>query len=298
MRLLNRALRGLVRNAGLQALTAATVALIFLVVAALALIHQNLDQVIVNWKRQFRMIVVVEHGVPTDDLTTLQKELAALPGVECLEYIDSDAAMQSLADRLKASRTESGSNQERILDLLTRNPLPPSFRLQISPESQEPATLRLLARQAGALSGVAEVRYGDAWVSRFHSFFLLFKLVALMTCSLLFVATAFIISTQFNLALWIRRDEIDLMKLLGADEAFIKAPYLIEGALIGAAGAAVAVIILSGLYGLFLSQAGTEIESLLSEVHFLSARVAFGLIGLAVVLGTVGSLVSIRRLSP
>jgi cell division transport system permease protein len=295
MRLLRRALRGLARNAATHALTLVTVALTFLVVAALGLIYFNLERLIADWQSRFRMVVVLKPAVPAGRIPHLRRELEALPGVVGAEYIDRAAARDALAARL--GEREGKSSQIRALGLLERNPLPASFRLRVVPEGQEPVALKSLAGRAAELPGVAEVRYGDVWAGRFHTFFRLFKVVATATSILLFLAATFIISSQIRLALALRRGEIELLRLLGASGGFIRAPYVIEGAILGTAGAAAAIALLAGLYGILVTQAGTDIEGLLSASRFLPPQAALALVGFGAAVGILGSLVSLRRLS-
>jgi cell division transport system permease protein len=296
MPVLRRSLRGLVRNPGLHALTLATVTLIFLVVATLGLIYANLDEIITNWQAQFRMSVALSTTPSTARVGALRAELLRLPGVAGAEFVDSEAALDALAGHLGQS-AEANPSQAKLVELLGANPLPATFRLRVSPEAQEPTALKTLAGRAGSLPGVAAVRYGDAWAGRFYSFFRLFKLVAAATCGLLFLTAAFIISAQMRLALSLRRDEIALLRLLGAGGVFIKTPYVIEGALLGSGGAAVASLVSFALYRLFAAQAGTDLESLLSATHFLPPAVIGGLVGFGAVLGILGSLISLRGLS-
>jgi cell division transport system permease protein len=295
MRLLRRALRGLVGHARLHLLTLATVALTFLVVATLALIHFNLNRGIAAWQSQFRMVVVLRPALHSERVFYLQRELESLPGVAGAEFVDSAAALEALEERL--SRAGEGPGRGRVLELLTDNPLPSSFRLRVRQESLSPSALKALAGRAEALEGVAEVRYGDAWVSRFYSFFRLFNLVAAATSGLLFVTAAFIISSQIRLVLALRRNELDVLRLLGASGVYIGGPYLLEGVLVGAGGAALALALLLALSRLFVARAGTEVESLLTGVCFLPPSAILALIGFGAAVGLLGSLVSVRRLS-
>jgi cell division transport system permease protein len=289
MRLLRRSLRGLTRHARLWALTLASVALTFLVVATLALIHDNLQRAVTGWQERFRLSAALEPGLSDDRLAELGGQLRALPGVSGVDYVDSAAALEELERRL--------GPQEQLLSLLPGNPLPGTFRLRVRAEALEPARLRAMAERVRALPGVAEVRWGETWAARFFGFFRLFGLVAAACAVLLFAAAAFIISSQIRLALALRREELAILDLLGASSAFIRGPYVIEGALVGTGGAALAAAVCFGLYRLFLSQAGTGLESLLAQTRFLPAESVAALIGFGAVVGMAGSLVSVRRLT-
>lgn len=292
MRVLRRTLRGLTTSPGPPLLSLLSVALIFLVVGALALIYLNLDRAFASWQAQFRMVVALRPALSRERLICLERELAALPGAAGAEYVDSTAALEALEARLGTA-----GRGTRALEILADNPLPATFRLAVKPAHLAPERLKALARRAEGLEGVAEVRWPQEWASRFWSFFRLFKLVALVTCGLLFVTTAFIISSQIRLSLALRRREIGLLRLLGATSVHVGAPYVLEGALVGLAGAALAVGGLFVLFRLLVARAGTELDSLLSGVSFLPLEAGAALIGFGAAVGVLGSLVSLRRLS-
>jgi len=297
MRLLRRTLRGLAGSRGLHLLTLSTVCLSFLVVGTLALIYLNLERAMASWQSQFRVVVVLRPGVGDEGAYELRGVLAGLPGVAGAEYVDSGAALDALSERLGHMDGRQGPGRARLLELLSDNPLPSTFRLRVRPDSLTPQALRALAGRAQRLPGVAEVRYGEAWVARFYSFFRLFKYVATISCGLLFVTATFIISAQIRLVLALRRDEIGLLRLLGAGDFYLGAPYVVEGALIGMGGAALAAAALLGLYRLLVVQAGTEIEPLLSASSFLPPTAILALVGFGAAVGVLGSLVSLRRLA-
>ncbi len=152
-------------------------------------------------------------------------------GVE-VAYVDRELALQRL-------RAELG-DLSGALDGLSQNPLPPS--LEVTPRvSLLPAEVRMLAMQLGQLPGVAEVDYGREWLDKLEALargLRVFGAGALLT---VLGAALMVVANTIRLAVYARRDEIEIMKLVGATDGYVRAPFLLEGALQGLIGAALAL---------------------------------------------------------
>jgi cell division transport system permease protein len=140
------------------------------------------------------------------------------------------------------------------------------------------------------------VRYGERWAARFHSFFRLFKLIAAGLSALLFLSSAFIISNQVRLAVALRRERIELLRMLGAGTTYLAAPYLLEGVLLGLAGSGAALAAVFGLYRLTLAQAPAEVAAVIAGTSFLPPEAMWVFLLAGASAGLLGSLVSLRRL--
>jgi cell division transport system permease protein len=152
-------------------------------------------------------------------------------GVE-VAYVDRGLALQRL-------RVELG-DLSGALDGLAQNPLPPS--LEVTPRvSLLPAEVRMLAMQLAQLPGVAEVDYGREWLDKLEALargLRVFGAGALLT---VLGAALLVVANTIRLAVYARRDEIEIMKLVGATDGYVRAPFLLEGALQGLIGAALAL---------------------------------------------------------
>jgi cell division transport system permease protein len=152
-------------------------------------------------------------------------------GVE-VAYVDRGLALQRL-------RAELG-DLSGALDGLAQNPLPPS--LEVTPRvSLLPAEVRMLAMQLSQLPGVAEVDYGREWLDKLEALargLRVFGAGALLT---VLGAALLVVANTIRLAVYARRDEIEIMKLVGATDGYVRAPFLLEGALQGLIGAALAL---------------------------------------------------------
>jgi cell division transport system permease protein len=173
-----------------------------------------------------------------------------------------------------------------VLGTLETNPLPASFQISLLPGRSDAAVIRNVASRVQMLPVVEEVQFGEDWVDKV---FVLRRVagIATLTLGLGFAAVAaLIIGAAIRMAVFARRDEIVIMRLVGATDGFIRRPFVIEGMLTGLIGAVLALAATWGVY---------RISSNVVELTWIPRGWLFGglLIGAAV--GLVASMVVVRR---
>ena len=183
-----------------------------------------------SWGAQASITLYLDPATSEGDARTMAQEIR---GRDLLvRYVDPPAAL----NRLRADLGELAG----ALEGLTHNPLPPS--LEVTPKQPLPGpALRVLAAELGQMNGVRDVEYGREWLDKLEALgrglraFGAGALLAVLGAALLVVANT------IRLAVYARRDEIEIMKLVGATDRYVRAPFLIEGALQGLLGAGVAI---------------------------------------------------------
>jgi cell division transport system permease protein len=239
-----------------------------------------------SWGAQASMTLYLDPAIPDGDARTMAQELRSR-GNLLVRYVDPPMALKRL-------RVDLGELAP-ALDGLSRNPLPPS--LEVTPREPLPGpALRVLAAELGQLHGVRDVEYGREWLDKLEALgrglraFAAGALLAVLGAALLVVANT------IRLAVYARRDEIEIMKLVGATDGYVRAPFLLEGALQGLLGAGVAVAaVLSAQHWLlpyatqaFAFAAGIGAPHLLLR-HAAAILAAGGLVGFA------GSWIAVAR---
>jgi cell division transport system permease protein len=229
-----------------------------------------------SWGAQASMTLYLDPAMPDADARALAQDLR-LRGDVLVRYVDPQMALK----RLKVELGELAT----ALDGLSKNPLPPS--LEVTPREPLPGpALRVLAAEMGQLHGVRDVEYGREWLDKLEALgrglraFAAGALLAVLGAALLVVANT------IRLAVYARRDEIEIMKLVGATDGYVRAPFLLEGALQGLLGAGVAVAaVLSAQHWLlpfateaFAFAAGVGAPHLLAR-HAAAILAAGGLVG-------------------
>jgi cell division transport system permease protein len=188
-------------------------------------------------------------------------------------------------------------SESHLLEGLGQNPLPASFVVTLSPPFRSPDAVKRWAERVGHLAGVAKVDYNQDWIDALSTVIRSIELVAIGIGLVLSAAAVTIIANTIRLTLFARRDEIAILRLIGATKTFIRIPYLLEGAVLGGLGSAVSLIMLKLLYELFRQQMRTtgRLSGLEHLIMFFPWSICLILVAVGVGLGCAGSFVSLRR---
>ena len=186
---------------------------------------------ITSWGAQASLTLYLAPGVSDAAALELSQHIRGRGDVD-VQYVDGTAALR----RLRADLGELGP----ALDGLTQNPLPAS--LEIRPKAQIAApSLRILASDLGQLPGVKDVEFGREWLDKLEALGRGLRAFAAGALLAVIGAALLVVANTIRLAVYARRDEIEIMKLVGATDRYVRAPFLLEGALQGLLGATVAL---------------------------------------------------------
>jgi len=272
------------RQAGI--LSTLTIALALFVLGGFLLVTANLDRLGVEWSRAAELSIYLK-----DDVTPAERravELAAAPSdvVAAHEYV-------SKADAL-ARFKQTFSDLSAAMDTLGENPLPASIEVRLRPGTGASANVDLLAAKVRQLPGVADVRYDRQWLARLVSAIGIIRGVGLVLGTVLTFAAALTVANVVRLALYARRDELDIMQLVGAPQAYIRGPFVMEGVMQGGLGALVALVVLGGAFvalrGRYLAPLAVAMN--LSYIQFLPAELCVLLVVGGMAVGCLGGLVA------
>jgi cell division transport system permease protein len=270
---LEEAVRSVWRGRQSALLSTATIALALFVLGGFLVVTSNLEHLGAQWASSAEMSVYLKDEVSPDERNTI--ELLLTGGV--VERFERVSKADALA-RFKQTFGELAAS----VDGLGQNPLPASYEVRLAPGSGSDAGVDALAGRLRQAAGVADVRYDRQWLQRLQSVIAVVQTVGFIIGLLLTLAAALTVANVVRLALHARRDEIEIMQLVGAPQAYIRGPFVVEGVLQGGCGAIVAMVAL-GLT--FLALRAPYLVPLASALNVPS--VSFMSIGaaLAVVLG-------------
>jgi len=284
---LKRALADIHANGFLNAITVVTIALAILISSAFGLFFINASRLMTLWQQGVRVMVYLQPEFADAAVEDLRSRLEKLPAVGKAVFISKDDGMARLKKQLK--------HQLSLLSNLKANPLPHAFEVQLRPAVRDWEEVAALAAAIQNLAGVEEVEYGQGWFDRFAAILRLFKLAGFGMCALFFIATVFIVANTTRLVLYSRREEIEIMRLVGASEGFIRMPLYLEGILQGAIGGAAG---LAGLLAghLYLSaQIDPGLLPSRFEVRFFPPALIAAILGGSMLAGWLGSFLSLRQ---
>jgi cell division transport system permease protein len=185
------------------------------------------------------------------------------------------------------------SQGSALLDSLEENPLPDAYEVHMVEAFRHRDRFELLARRIAGLEGVSEVEYGREWLNRFVRIIDLFRLVGIAMAGLFFLAAAFIVANTIRLVLYSRRDEIEILRLMGGAEGFIRGPFYMQGLLQGGLGGAAGMALLFVGFR-FVADKVAEGGGFL-PVRFLPDEMILGIFIGSMVVGWIGSYVSLRQ---
>jgi cell division transport system permease protein len=251
--LVGEALRDL-RRAGRVAVSA--ILLITLSLAALGgfwLLSTNVGQAVAQWRERVRILVFLKREPSTADSIALVDRVRALPGVGAVRYV-------SKADALGTLKQVLGKDAS-VAEQLPANPLPASVEVTPTADGATPEGARALIARLAALPEAEEVGGGTDWIERLARGQRLLNVVGLGVGAVLALAAILTVTTATTLVLHARRQELEIMRLVGAPELVVRLPLLLQGMLQGLVGAVLAIWVLIGVYTI----AGPRLEPLVSQ---------------------------------
>jgi cell division transport system permease protein len=242
-----------------------------------------------NWSERVQVTAYFDHELTTQEQASFRSKISALPGTSRVGYVSRDEALKRFKGKLRG--------QETLLEGVRPEILPTSLEITLKRSSRETQAVEAFVGQLKQIPGVSEVQYGEEWVRRFNTFLNFMRLLGALLGTFLIVAVIFIVSNTIKLTIYARREELEVMSLVGATKFFIKAPFLVEGILQGAAGALLSMTLLFSLYELFLHNAGSFLtfNPVTAGLAFLPLEYIGALLLSGVILGFIGSLTSLKR---
>jgi cell division transport system permease protein len=270
------------RQSGL--LSTGTIALALFVLGGFLIVTANLDRLGAEWSSAAEMSVYLEDQVTDEQRSAVERALAPGGIVASREYVSKDTALARFKETF---RDLAGS-----IGTLGTNPLPASYEVRLVPASE--AGVDALGTKLRETPGVADVRYDRQWLSRLMSAITVIRGVGLVIAAILTIAAALTVASVVRLALHARREEIEIMQLVGAPAAYIRGPFVMEGVMQGGVGALVALAALAvaffSLRGYYLVPLATAVN--MSSIHFLPAELALLLVVGGMTVGCIGGLVA------
>lgn len=229
--------------------------------------------------------VFLDAGAPKADAEVLEQRLKGLPALASYRYVPRDEALKQLA----------ASGLGDVLGGLGQNPLPDAFVL--TPHGEDPEVFERLAAEIRAWPRVAHVQLDSAWVKRLHALLALGRSAVLMLAGLLGFALVIVTFNTIRLQILTQRQEIEVSRLLGATDPFIRRPFYWFGGLQGALGGLVALgTVWLGVGA--LAQPVARLAETYGAVFTLSGpdwRAALAIVLFATFLGWLGAAISVRR---
>jgi len=284
-----QARQNLVQNLGINALTLGTITFAFLIFGIFGIVAHNARALMEEWGDRIRITAYLAESVTADGARRLRDQIGGLEEVQAVSFRSKEEALKALEGKLPA--------RTGLLKGLPRNPLPASLEIQLKPPFRDKAGIDRLAAKLKGVSEIADLQYGAEWIERFSAFLALLQVLGAGGSVLLLLTAFLIVAHTMRLNIFSRREEIEIMRAVGATSLFIRAPFYLKGIFQGLAGAGLAWGLLFVLFQLFLIRVYDPLKILLGNfsLQFLPWEYSAGFILGGILLGILGTQVSVGR---
>lgn len=261
-----------------------TVTVVLVILGIFLMVVFNLNTLVTTVSSKMEVIVYLEDALIPEKIDEIRTKIIGIPQVNEVNFIAKGQAWENF------QRTFYGRiNLERIM---AENPLPNSFTVKI----KDLKSIEEVAKKIANFSGVEEVRYGGKLAERVQAFARVVRLSGLALVLIMFFATLLIEVNTIRLTVIARQEEINIMQLVGATDSFIKWPFILEGVVIGLAGAVFSLTILNIMYSVIvikLQQALPFFPLVFSEKELIMIYILVWAAGFF--LGMLGGYISVSR---
>lgn len=282
-----RAIQDIRDHKFLNTITIITIAISILIVSAFSLFFVNANEIINSWKKGIKIMAYLKQDTPETKISELKRKIQHMDGIRDVRFISKNEALQELKKQMR--------RQSSLFENLKENPLPDAFEIRLIASFQNQEKVEMLATRLESLPRVDEVEYGQRWLGRFTNFFNLFRLTGYAMGGLFFMAALLIVANTIRLVLYYRRDEVEIMRLVGATDSFIKAPFYIQGLIQGAFGGIIGLAALFVTFMFISLSVKQGLSSGMFTIKFLSPEAFCGIILGSTFVGWLGCYLSLKQ---
>ncbi len=281
-----RAVRAGRSDLRLHLLSVFSVAVAFLCLGTSLLVVANVEGLRARWASAGRVSVFLREGASRDKIAELERALRQMPEVRDVRYVTSEEARRELF----------ADHSDRALEALPAEAFPASVELELGSDATE-ARLNQLSAGLGVLPVVESVETYQSWSGRLARLLTGGVTASSLLALVVFGAVVSVVSATMRLALQRRRTEVEILKLVGATDTYVRRPFLLEGAAQGAVGAVMAIALLGIFYAIVRGHVDRQLTGLLGmNPTFRPWTACCGMIALGVLLGAGAAYASLRRL--
>ena len=282
-----RAKRGLMREWRLHALSIFSLSVAFVCLAAALLVVTNLQAIEHRWAHAGRASIYLKDEATSADVTQLKEALTKVPGVVAVRYVSSGQARDAFA---------KDEDPKSSLAALPAEAFPASLEVDVARDVSDEGLTDVVTKLE-KLPAVDGVETYQSWTERLARLVRGGVAASAVLAVIVLLSVLAVVGSTMRFALQRRRAEVEVLRLVGATDRFVKAPFVVEGSLQGALGATTAIALLGAMFFLVHSRFDAELALLIGiEPSFLPWPFALGMIALGAVLGAAAASLGLRKL--
>jgi cell division transport system permease protein len=277
------------RGRGSSLFAIVAIALAIVVLGGVLLVTWNVERLVTEWSSAAEFSVYLRDDATSEQRGAVEALIDESGVAAAREYVSKSEAM----GRFRRDFADLASLTAAFED----NPFPASVEVRVRPEAQEGGRAETLVKRLATAPGVADVRYDRQWLTRITAGLGAVRGAGFALALVMVVAAALTVATVVRLALHARRDEIEIMQLVGSPYSFIRGPFIAEGLLQGGLGAVVAVGLLWMGFRMALAWWGGALGEMVdvTALHFLPGRMCGWLVAGGIVVGGFGGYAATMR---
>lgn len=275
------------RNGWMTFASVSAVTITLLILGVFLLLALNINHMIEIIENQVEITVELSPDTTEGLIEKIENEIRNLDGVKSVQYVSKEEGLKQLKERL-------GEDAYLLEGLEEENPLNDIFIVQVL----QPQTIGTVAEKIEVIDSITTVEYGKATVEKLFAITTWIRNIGLAFIIGLAFTAMFLIANTIKITIYARRNEIEIMKLVGATNWFIKWPFFVEGLLLGIIGSITPIVVLIFSYKTILSKLNSNLSFSFLEflpLYPLAYQISILLIGIGAFIGIWGSLVSVRR---
>jgi cell division transport system permease protein len=271
-------------------ITILTISISIFLLGGLLLGLKNIDSLISDAGNRLDITVYLKDLDSVESISNFKADLLKNPHVESVQYFTKNDALNLFKEAL-------GSRSGFIEGLEEDNPLPASLEVKLKSAQIAETDIQNLITFAETNEIVSQVVYGSDWVNKVRAVLKIFRLFGVVVLAIVLSVVVFLITNTIKLVIYSRRDEIEIMQLVGASDGFVKIPFIVGGSLQGAIGSSLGLFLLwVGFYALNANlRASVILGVALPNLFFLSTWLCIVILVMGIFIGAVGSSLAIGK---
>jgi len=284
--MMDRVIRAFYADIRLHMLSVFSVAVAFVCLSATLLVAVNIDAIRAKWAETGRASVYLSPDVEPKTVQTVRNALLAAEGVTKVEFVSSEQARAEVM----------GTTQDEALSSLPEDAFPASLEVTLEDDAAAERVSKL-AGQLTSLPSVEGVETYAAWGQRLDRLLSGGVKAALVLLAVVLAAVVSVVGSTMRMALARRRTEVEVLKMVGATDSYVRGPFVIEGATQGGLGALGAVLLMGLLFLMVRDAFDGALQTLIgASPQFLPITFCIGLVALGAGIGALSAFTSLRRL--
>jgi cell division transport system permease protein len=280
------AVQSILHEKWINFLSILTIAACLLITAFVIVFVYNVDALTKKLPEKFSMMLYLKDNLPGAGIENIMNTLKKDDAVETVKYIPKDEALKELKAELK--------DATYVLEGLDENPLQDSIEIKLKKNVLGPETVKELSTKVKSIEGVAEVEYGEKFLSAIYSIKMGIRALGIIFIAIMSAGVIFVCYSTVKILFYRKKEEIETYKLIGATKGFIRAPFVIEGAAIGFCGGLLSLIGLLSLYYILFLKLSLSIPLFKNIIFPSQISPLLPLAGL--LLGIAGAVIAIGRI--